>query len=312
MRCAVPLCAPEGLSIISLTHTHTRLVLARRHTGRSELVEEYLACVEEALDLVACSSELSAAEKFQFFKRTSTAYGRSALCLSGGARMAFYHLGTAKALFDSALLPTIITGTSGGSLIAAILGVRTDEELRADVFTPTIADHLRDVPLTWWEQVRHLWRHGTAFPLEIFFDIIQWYTKGPTTFLEAYQATGRILCISVVSSEPRSPPKLLNYLTAPDVLISTAILASSAIPGVIPAVMLMQKTSTGELRPYLGSGERGAVCVCVCVCACACWMSLLPLAHLCSYLLHFIFSPHPPAHIPTPTHTPTHTAPARA
>lgn len=46
-----------------------------------------------------------------------------------------------------------------------------------------------------------------------------------------------------------SPTKLLNYLTAPDCVIWSAIIASAAVPGILNAVVLMQKTKEGDLRP---------------------------------------------------------------
>jgi predicted acylesterase/phospholipase RssA len=72
---------------------------------------------------------------------------------------------------------------------------------------------------------------GAVFSLERWTEKVQYATMGNTTFLEAYERSGRILNISAVSMEEHSPPKLFNYRNAPDVVIYTAILASSAIPG---------------------------------------------------------------------------------
>jgi uncharacterized membrane protein len=64
-----------------------------------------------------------------FLKRARAAYGRTALCLSGGAMMGNYHFGAVRALLETGLLPHIISGTSAGSVIGAMLCTRTDEEL---------------------------------------------------------------------------------------------------------------------------------------------------------------------------------------
>ena len=69
-------------------------------------------------------------KKWKFFKIVLKNYGKSALCLSGGACFAYTHFGIAKALLDQNLLPQIISGTSGGGLIAALLCTRTNEELK--------------------------------------------------------------------------------------------------------------------------------------------------------------------------------------
>ncbi|KAJ9098167.1 hypothetical protein QFC21_004496 [Naganishia friedmannii] len=46
-----------------------------------------------------------------------------------------------------------------------------------------------------------------------------------------------------------APTKLLNYLTAPDCVIWSAIIASAAVPGILNGVVLMQKTAQGDLKP---------------------------------------------------------------
>lgn len=61
-----------------------------------------------------------------FLKRARAAYGRTALCLSGRGMMGNYHFGAVKALLDAGLLPDIISGTSAGSVMRALLCTRTD------------------------------------------------------------------------------------------------------------------------------------------------------------------------------------------
>ena len=45
-------------------------------------------------------------------------------------------------------------------------------------------------------------------------------------------------------------------MTAPDILICTAVLASSAVPGVLPAVELKRKRRDGTIVPYVAEGKR--------------------------------------------------------
>jgi TAG lipase/lysophosphatidylethanolamine acyltransferase len=47
------------------------------------------------------------------------------------------------------------------------------------------------------------------------------------TFEEAYRKTGRILCITLSSTTKRAPPIMVNYITAPNVVISSAVVASA-------------------------------------------------------------------------------------
>ena len=77
-----------------------------------------------------------------FLKRARAAYGRTALCLSGGAMMGNYHFGAVRALLETGLLPHIISGTSAGSVIGAMLCTRTDEELLKELKPEILADKM--------------------------------------------------------------------------------------------------------------------------------------------------------------------------
>lgn len=62
--------------------------------------------------------------------------------------------------------------------------------------------------------------------------------------------TGRVLGIPVCSVRPNEPHRLLNYLTAPHVVIWSAVTASCAFPGLFEAQELMAKDRRGRLVPY--------------------------------------------------------------
>ena len=64
---------------------------------------------------------------------------------------------------------------------------------------------------------------------------------GNFTFQEAFDRTGRILNIVVTPKNSSDPPRLLNYLTAPHVMVWSAAVASSSLPGVFEANRLMVK-----------------------------------------------------------------------
>lgn len=155
-----------------------------------------------------------------------------------------------KAHLDANLLPNIITGTSGGALIAALICTRTDSELKA-LLVPELADRItacHDGTLTW---IRRWARTGARFDSIDWARRCCWFTRGSMTFKEAYQRTGRILNISCIPSDPHSPSLLLNYLTAPDCCIFSAVLASAAVPGILNPVVLMTKNKPGApIAPY--------------------------------------------------------------
>jgi TAG lipase / steryl ester hydrolase / phospholipase A2 / LPA acyltransferase len=58
------------------------------------------------------------------------------------------------------------------------------------------------------------------------------------TFEEAFKKTGRIFCVTLSSTTKKAPPILVNYLTAPNVTIASAVIASAAVPGFVPPVRL--------------------------------------------------------------------------
>jgi hypothetical protein len=75
---------------------------------------------------------------------------------------------------------------------------------------------------------------------------------GDVTFAEAFERTGRVLNITVNS--PSEPPRLLNYLTAPDVLIWSAAAASCALAGLYAPIELQRRDPvTGRIVPYTPS-----------------------------------------------------------
>lgn len=77
---------------------------------------------------------------------------------------------------------------------------------------------------------------------------------GDFTFQEAFDRTGRILNITVSPQSRSDPPRLLNYLTSPHVLVWSAALASASLPGVFEANRLMVKDADGTERYESTSG----------------------------------------------------------
>ncbi|RHZ63304.1 hypothetical protein Glove_330g8 [Diversispora epigaea] len=222
---------------------------SQTYYGTKEIVETYYDEVTEALDHLRTTKSLSNEEKRRLFKYTQKNYGRTALCLSGGAVFGYYHLGVVKALFDADALPTVITGTSAGALIAALVGVRKDAEL-SQVLKPELSSRLTACSERFPGWFIRWWRTGARFDAVDWARKIQWVTKGSLTFREAYERTGRILNISVIPYDPHSPSKVLNYITAPDCVIWSAVIASAAVPGILKPVVLMQKSKNGNLVPY--------------------------------------------------------------
>ncbi|KAL0146125.1 acyl transferase/acyl hydrolase/lysophospholipase [Mucor lusitanicus] len=220
------------------------------YLGTKALIEEYVEEVTRSIEALASNKHISNEEKKLAFKLYSKNYGRTAFCLSGGAGFGYYHLGVIRALLDRGLLPSIITGTSAGSLMGAIVCTRTDEELD-QILNPDLSSRIRICQDSWPTKLYRLVTQGSLFDAEQWCREAMWFCKGSLTFKEAYERTGRIFNVSVIPYDPHSPPKLLNYLTAPDCVVWSAVLASAAIPGILNPVVLMQKKrNSTHLIPY--------------------------------------------------------------
>ena len=219
------------------------------YLGTKDLVQTFVERIEQGLKTVLDSKRLSDSDKSTFFKHLELNYGRTALCLSGGATFSYYHFGVIKALLDAGELPQIITGTSGGALVAALAATRTDEELK-QLLVPALAFRIsacHEGVSTW---IRRWWRTGARFDSVDWGKKCAWFCRGSLTFREAFERTGRILNVSCVPSDPHSPVLLNNHITSPDCIIWSAVLASAAVPGILNPIVLMRKTKDGSLVPY--------------------------------------------------------------
>ncbi|MDB5988439.1 MAG: hypothetical protein JWR16_3492 [Nevskia sp.] len=217
--------------------------------GTKRLIEEYVEEAARCLDYICVGdfADFSSDEKVLFFKRTGTSFGRSALLLSGGATLGMFHLGVIKALFENNTLPRVLSGSSAGSIIAAMVGTRTDAELPT-IFEP---DGL-DLQAFQAVSLRQIFK-GKALMDPTQLEECLTRNIRPGSFVEAFERTRRILGITVSPSEQHQQPRLLNYLTAPNVVIRRAALASCAVPGVFPPVMLEALDYNGETVPHMRS-----------------------------------------------------------
>lgn len=68
------------------------------------------------------------------------------------------------------------------------------------------------------------------------------------TFEEAYKKTGRVFCIALSATAKKTPPVLINYISAPNVTIASAVIASAAVPGFVEPQRLNLKDSDGTVR----------------------------------------------------------------
>jgi len=222
---------------------------ARVHYGTKYLIEEYVSTVTKGIGVILESPDFPLKEKFDFFWETRQAFGRSALLLSGGAGLGVYHIGVIKALFEHGLLPRVISGSSVGSIIASLVGTRTDDELPALFRLEGVTLDAFDTKGSFQRKLHRFVTKGVIMDIGKLQNLIR-QNIGDLTFKEAFHKTNRILNITVASAGEFEVPRLLNYLTAPDVVIWSAASASCALTWLYEPVELMAKGPHGELEPY--------------------------------------------------------------
>ncbi|KDP26217.1 hypothetical protein JCGZ_22463 [Jatropha curcas] len=224
------------------------------HKGRLQvpkLIKEYIDEVSTQLRMVCDSDteELSLEEKLSFMHETRHAFGRTALLLSGGASLGAFHVGVVKTLVQHKLLPRIIAGSSVGSIMCSIVATRAWPELQSFFEDSLHSLQFFDQMGGLFTVVKRVTTQGAVHEIRQ----LQWMLRHLTsnlTFQEAYDMTGRILAITVCSPRKHEPPRCLNYLTSPHVVIWSAVTASCAFPGLFEAQELMAKDRSGEIVPY--------------------------------------------------------------
>ncbi|KAK4547113.1 hypothetical protein LTR36_001334 [Oleoguttula mirabilis] len=222
--------------------------------GTKALIERYIDTVVGTIDEVVDSSESDPRTVNEIMTYARQSFGRSALLLSGGGTLGMNHIGVVKALFEAGMLPRIISGASAGSIVCAVLCTKTDAEM------PGVLQDFCYGELDVFEKESDgfsLARIAKRFLTEGAIYNIQNLTRvmknliGDMTFQEAYYRTQRILTICVSSAEVYEMPKLLNYITAPNVVIWSAVAASCSVPLVFrPADLQVKDEMTGELKPW--------------------------------------------------------------
>jgi TAG lipase / lysophosphatidylethanolamine acyltransferase len=223
------------------------------------------------------SNGMTAQEKMDLMHDSRQAYGRSALLLQGGAIYGLCHFGIVKALHLRGLLPRIVVGQGIGALVAALVCIHREQELapflncQSEILatfdvegerpvTDTIS-RLFDAVLDTLRKIekshQRYNREGNLLGVDLLERLVQMYV-GDLTFEEAYNRTKRVLNITVTTPDALGSPTLLNYLTARDVLIRSAAMASNTTSTNVerPAILLC-KDESGNIVPWRRGGGGG-------------------------------------------------------
>lgn len=186
-------------------------------------IREYIDEVRLHLEQITYSPNVSLRDKSAFLRETRHAFGRTALVLSGGGALGAFHLGVVKALLEHRMLPRVLAGSKSGAIVCALAATRTDSELLS------LLENLDSVDLSFFttatvlQHALHAFAGAPQRP-----DLMRKRLRhllGDLTFLEAYTYTGRVFNISIYEQSDHAS-RLLNYLTAPHVLVWSAVACS--------------------------------------------------------------------------------------
>lgn len=203
------------------------------HIGTKRLIEQYIDSAQQTmtalLDVSTKQGDQCPVDPetlVQQLLQARQSFGRSALLLSGGGTFGMNHIGVVKTLWDNGLLPRIISGASAGSIVCAVLCTKTDAEI-PDVLHDFCYGDLdvfekADEPESVLKKIVRLCQTGTLFDMTHLKRVMR-QMLGDMTFQESYNRTRRILNIPVSTSSIYELPRLLNYITAPNVMIWSAV-----------------------------------------------------------------------------------------
>lgn len=218
--------------------------------GTKQLITDYVEELAgvllhlESVDALA----ISPSARLDLFRRASHCFGRTALMMSSGGMLMFFHFGVVKSFLEQGVLPNVISGSSAGSVVAAVLGTHADRELK-DVLMPEnlyFGEPWIPNRLERWTGLRRI--YGNAAFEQTFSRLVP-----DLTFREAFELTGRRISISVSPCERHHSPRLLNAITSPHVLIRSAVRASCSVPGLFEPVQLEARDTEGRSVPFLNS-----------------------------------------------------------
>ena len=242
---------------------------AHLYAGTKAVIEDYVKLVVDRIDYVirygdvSQSKDVSNQWKMEFVEHSRRNLGRTALVLEGGGIFAFYHVGVMKELYRHGLLPNVILGSSTGANLAALAAVCTDDELMdllsdsgLNVDTLQVdrdknakeAEPELEWKLLFCSRMSRLSKAVYASDDRFWFNVVETHV-GDMTFQEAFNRTRRMVSISIPCVSLNAPT-CLNYITTPNVLVRTAVVASQATEMDLAWYLLLEKSHVGELRAY--------------------------------------------------------------
>ncbi|KAG0683691.1 hypothetical protein C6P40_000798 [Pichia californica] len=234
---------------------NNEMLYQKSHVGTKKLITDYIEeCVNCLASLVSNDCELNDEYILEVLLESKRNYGRGAITMSGGGTFGLIGIGVFSTLLEKDLFPKIISGSSCGSIVSSIMCSKTSKEIKlilSGLFDKTFevfnveTDHD-----TFYTHLSRLLKYGVWFDSKYLQSTMKEFL-GNITFKEAFNKTGRILNITVSSATIHDQPTLLNYLTAPNVLIWSAVCASCSLPVIFASSTIYEKNiETGDVHEW--------------------------------------------------------------
>lgn len=241
--------------------------------GTKKLIEVLLKKCNNILEFLNQDEENT---DISYFKTCNLSLGHTALILNGGSLFGLYHLGVFKALFNNRSLPRIISGSSMGACIAAIVCClpinEVDKILNIDGYLINklryeeqhllkecgygqqdlkFLDDGSDQDLNMTKMISNVIFKGYSKDIYFIYKFIKLRVSKKMTFQEAFELTGYNYNIVIYPKQYIiTCPTLLNHITSPNVIISSAIDCSLGSE-MVPNCKLLCKSFEGEIVDFL-------------------------------------------------------------
>jgi predicted acylesterase/phospholipase RssA len=239
----------EGLSYDVANIAHP-LLFSATYLGTKRIIEDYIDEVSQSLAYIASDlcEGLTRQEKIEFFHQAQQAYGQPALMFSGGSTLGLFHTGVCKALLEQDLLPKVLSGSSAGAIVTAMIGLSRPEQI-LDVLD---GDNLMSEAFKFRPLNQILRGTGGVADVKHLKKFLV-SNMGDISFEEAYKTSGLHINVAVAPYDASQDARIMNNLTSPDLLVWSAVLASCAVPILFPPVKLTSKRYDGQHTPYMAS-----------------------------------------------------------
>lgn len=152
---------------------------------------------------------------------------------------------------------------SSNSISAAMCAIKTPAELLTDICVDTVSSdymldgQMKQKGISWFPSMYKMgayWmKSGLPMDSKEFLRCCNFYYKD-ITFEEAFEMTGKHVCITVSASRASAGSGvqrlLLNHISTPNVTLASSVAASCAVPGIMAPAKLMIKDSRGKQVPF--------------------------------------------------------------